>query len=230
MNHRLSIIIPTFNEAANLESILSALMPMQARGAEIIVVDGGSDDETLIIATRQADQALDSPRGRAVQMNTGAAAATGDVFFFLHADSLPPTNADQSILQALFTGIHCWGRFDVRISGTGVMLPAVAALMNRRSRMTGIATGDQGIFMTRAAFAAIDGFALIPLMEDVAASRALKHLGRPACLREKMQTSGRRWEKHGVLKTIVLMWGLRAAYFFGANPRALAHRYHDHKD
>ena len=225
----LSIIIPTLNEAANIESILAALMPMQARGAEVVVVDGGSDDETMIIAARHADQVLEAPKGRALQMNTGAMAATGDALFFLHADSLPPTGADQLIVQALSTGKHCWGRFDVRISGASALLPIVATMMNLRSRLTGIATGDQGIFMTRAAYAAIGGFAPIPLMEDIAASRALKRLTRPACLREKMLTSGRRWEQLGVLKTILFMWWLRAAYFFGADPGALARRYHGHQ-
>jgi rSAM/selenodomain-associated transferase 2 len=223
----LSIIIPTLNEAAHIESTLAVLMPLQDRGAEVIVADGGSDDETLIMATRLANQVLMAPRGRAAQLNAGAHAARGDVLFFVHADSLPPHDADQIILDAL-NEKRCWGRFDVRISGASAALPVVAAMMNLRSRLTGIATGDQGLFMTRQAFDAVGGFPALPLMEDIAMSRALKHLARPICLREKMLTSGRRWDKHGVINTILLMWRLRTAYFFGADPALLARRYHGH--
>lgn len=227
MTQTLSIIIPALNEGADIESTLSVLLPPQARGAEIIVVDGGSVDDTLIIASRCADQVLEAPSGRAVQMNAGAAVANGDALFFLHADSLPPPEVDKLILDALSSGDYVWGRFDVRISGAAPLLPLVASMMNLRSRLTSIATGDQGIFMTRTAFDAIGGFPPIPLMEDVAASRALKRLGRPACLREKIVASGRRWDKHGAARTILLMWRLRAAYFFGADPERLARRYRD---
>lgn len=222
----LSIIIPVLNEAAALESTLAVVRPMQARGAEIIVVDGGSDDDSMIVAARHADQVLTTSTGRATQMNAGARAAAGEVLWFLHGDSLPPPDADRQVLQALAAGDHVWGRFDVRISGRSPWLPVVAWLMNRRSRLSGIATGDQGLFMRRAAFAALRGYPEIPLMEDVAMSRALKRFGRPVCLAEKISTSGRRWEKHGVLKTILLMWRLRAAYFFGADPAKLARRYY----
>lgn len=221
----ISIIIPVVNEATALESTLALLHPMQARGAEIIVVDGGSDDDTMIIAARLADAVLAAPKGRGRQMNTGAGVARGEVLFFLHGDSFPPPDADQLIFAGLAGGSHVWGRFDVRIDGTHPMLGMVAWMMNWRSRFSAIATGDQGIFVTRVAFDAVGGFAEIPLMEDIAISRALKRLGKPACLREKIAISGRRWEKHGVVKTILLMWRLRAAYFFGADPAQLALRY-----
>ena len=222
----LSIIIPVLNEARALVATLAVLQPMRARGAEVIVVDGGSADDTVAIAADHVDQVLVAPKGRALQMNAGAHLASGEALFFLHGDSLPPADADQRILQAFAGGGRAWGRFDVRISGTSPLLRVVAWLMNRRSRLSGIATGDQGMFMTRAAFAAAGGFPEIQLMEDIAMSRALKQLSSPWCLNEKITTSGRRWEKHGVLKTILLMWRLRAAYFLGADPAQLAVHYH----
>lgn len=225
---RLSVIIPALNEAAGIESLLLHLRPWQARAAQVIVVDGGSSDGTAQLAARHADTVITAPRGRAVQMNAGAGAASGDILFFLHADCIPPADADRQIVSAL-AGEHRWGRFDVRIAGANRLLPIVASLMNWRSRLTGIATGDQGLFMTRRAFDAAGGFAAIPLMEDIAMSRALKRLSRPACLRG-MITSGRRWEQRGALRTVALMWRLRAAYFFGTDPAKLAIRYHARKD
>ncbi len=224
---RLSIVVPVLNEAAALESLLAVLRPMQERGAQIVVVDGGSDDDSMIIAARFADEVLSTPRGRATQMNAGAGAARGDALLFLHGDSLPPSDADQLIIAGLAAGKHVWGRFNVRISGTHPLLRIVASMMNGRSRLSAIATGDQGIFMTRAAFDKVNGFPDIPLMEDIFISRMLKRLSRPLCLTENITTSGRRWEKHGVVKTILLMWRLRAAYFLGADPARLALRYFD---
>jgi rSAM/selenodomain-associated transferase 2 len=224
---RLSIIIPTLDEAEGIETTLTALAGMRSRGVQIIVVDGGSEDGTPGIAAHAADVVMGAPRGRALQMNVGAQAAKGNALLFLHADSVPPAQADECVLHALGEGKRCWGRFDVHIAGANPLLRLVATLMNWRSRLTGIATGDQGMFMTRTAFEAVGGFPAIPLMEDIAMSRALKALSRPACVRERIATSGRRWERHGVLRTIALMWRLRAAYFFGADPVRLALRYRE---
>ena len=221
---RLSIIVPVLDEAAGIESCLAPLQPLRARGAEVIVVDGGSSDATCSLAAPLADRVLVAPRGRARQMNAGAAAARNDILVFLHADTHLPDDADRLIGAAIQRGA-AWGRFDVAITGTSALLPLVACSMNLRSRITGIATGDQAMFVRRDAFEEAGRFAEIPLMEDVALSRRLKRIGRPACLRERVTTSGRRWERHGTLRTILLMWRLRLAYALGADPRRLAHRY-----
>lgn len=218
---KLSIILPVLNEARGIAETLAALRPL---AAEIIVVDGGSDDATPAIAQRLADQLITAPRGRARQMNAGAAVARGDILLFLHADTLLPVGADQSIIAALAAGA-AWGRFDVRITGESLWLPLIAALMNRRSRLTGIATGDQAIFVRREVFAALGGFPVQPLMEDIELSCRLKAQSPPACLRDRVLTSGRRWEKHGVMRTVLLMWSLRLRYFFGADPQTLARAY-----
>jgi rSAM/selenodomain-associated transferase 2 len=217
---RLSIVIPALNEAGGIGAALAALAPLRARGHEVIVVDGGSEDDTRALAAGLADRVLQAPRGRASQMNAGAAVATGAGLLFLHADTRLPANADDLVARALQSNL--WGRFDVAIEGRSVLLPVIAFFMNRRSRLTGIATGDQAIFARRAAF---PGFQEIPLMEDIAFSKAMKRRGRPACLRERVTTSGRRWERHGALRTVLLMWGLRFAYFCGASPDDLARRY-----
>lgn len=222
---RLSIIVPALDESATITATLAALQPLRTKGHEVLVVDGGSRDATLTIAQLLADRAFAAPRGRALQMNAGAAMATGDVLLFLHADSTLPTAADDAIGAGVAGGAH-WGRFDVRIAGRSWVLKVVAPAMNLRSRLSGIATGDQGIFVTREAFARAGGFPPIPLMEDIALSRTLKRLaGRPACLRERIVTSGRRWETHGPWRTIVTMWRLRAAYALGADPVHLARLY-----
>jgi len=222
---RLSVIIPALNEAAGIGTTLAALAQMRERGAEVIVVDGGSSDDTIARAQPLADRVLAAPRGRAAQMNAGAAAATGDVLLFLHADSRLPADADRLILAAVGAAAETWGRFDVAIEGRHPLLPVIAWFMNRRSRLTGIATGDQGLFVTRALFAAAGGYPPIALMEDVALSQALRARGAPRCLRERIVTSGRRWERHGVWRTMALMWRLRWAYWRGADPALLARRY-----
>lgn len=221
----LSIILPVLNEAAGIEAALSGLASLRARGAEVIVADGDSEDGTRERATPLADRVLSAPRGRASQMNVGAHAAHGDTLLFLHADTRLPGDADGLIFEGLQQTGRAWGRFDVRIEGTHPLLPLVAALMNIRSRLTGIATGDQAMFVQRDAFARIGGFPDIALMEDIAISKAFNTISAPLCLREKVVTSGRRWEKHGVVRTILLMWSLRLAYFFGADPAVLARRY-----
>ena len=222
---RLSIIIPVLNEEAGIAAALQALAPLQRRGTEVIVVDGGSHDRTVELSRRLATRVLTAPRSRAAQMNAGAATAVGEVLLFLHADTVLPQDADGIVLYSLTASGRDWGRFDVRIDSRNPLLRAVAGLMNLRSHFTGIATGDQAIFVSKAAFEKVGGYPDIALMEDVALSARLKRLGRPLCLIERVVTSARRWEQHGVLTTIALMWRLRLAYACGADPNALARRY-----
>jgi rSAM/selenodomain-associated transferase 2 len=222
---RLSIIIPVLNEEAGIAAALQALALLRARGAEAIVVDGGSADRTAALAEPMCDQLIVAPRGRAAQMNAGAGAAHGDVLLFLHADTQLPADADRLILDGLARESRAWGRFDVAIAGRHPLFPLIAALMNLRSRLTGIATGDQAIFVDKAAFAAVGGYPEIALMEDIVLSRRLKRLSRPLCVAARALTSGRRWEKHGVVRTILTMWRLRLAFLFGAAPEKLAARY-----
>jgi rSAM/selenodomain-associated transferase 2 len=225
MRAKLSIIIPVLDEAEGIATALAAIAPCRQSGAETIVVDGGSRDGTAEAARPLADLVIAAPRGRATQMNAGAAMAHGDVLLFLHADTRLPPDADRLIGEGLERTGRAWGRFDIAIDGRSPMLPAVAFTMNLRSRLTGIATGDQAMFMTRDAFNRVGGFADIALMEDVDLSKRLKRISPPLCLRERVTTSGRRWEQHGVLRTVVLMWRLRLGYFLGAEPALLARRY-----
>jgi rSAM/selenodomain-associated transferase 2 len=222
---KLSIIVPALDEAEGIAPMLDSLAPLRARGAEVIVVDGGSRDATVEHALPRADCVLSSPPGRAEQMNAGAARASGDVLLFLHADSRLPAGADRLVIEGLKSSGREWGRFDVTIAGRQRLLSLVAFFMRMRSRLTGIATGDQAIFVRRNAFEAAGAFPPITLMEDIALCQALKRIGRPLCLCERVVTSGRRWEEHGVLRTVVLMWTLRLAFFFGADPKRLARRY-----
>lgn len=222
---RLSVVIPVLNESAGIQAALQALAPLLARGAQLLVADGGSQDDTVALAQAGGAQVIDAPRGRALQMNAGAQRASGNLLLFLHADTRLPPDADRLIEQALASGAQVWGRFDVCIEGKPRMLRVIAAFMNRRSRWTGIATGDQGLFMTRAAFDAVGGFPAQPLMEDIEMSARLLKLSRPACLRAQVVTSGRRWETRGVWRTMLLMWRLRLAYWRGAAPEHLAALY-----
>lgn len=220
-----SIVIPVLNEGARIEAALAALAPCRARGVEVIVVDGGSSDDTCERARAKADRVLSAARGRASQMNAGAAVARGAVLIFLHADTHLPAEADRLAARALGEPGAVWGRFDIRIAGRHPVLPVVAALMNLRSRLTGIATGDQAMFVRRETFAQVGGFPDIALMEDIALSRTLRRIARPVCRHERVTTSGRRWEARGVWRTILLMWRLRLGYYFGAAPSDLARRY-----
>jgi len=221
----LSIIIPTLNEEAGIASALDALATLRAAGCEVIVADGGSGDRTAALARPRCDQIVAAPRGRGAQMNAGAAAARGEVLLFLHADTRLPDGADQLILRELARSKRVWGRFDVRIAGRHPLLGLVAILMNWRSRLTGIATGDQAIFVECSAFAAAGRFPDIPLMEDIALSARLRRVTPPVCLAARATTSGRRWDDHGFMRTIVLMWRLRAAFFRGTDPATLARAY-----
>jgi rSAM/selenodomain-associated transferase 2 len=221
----ISIVMPVLNEANGIEAVLRPLQLLRGRGVELVVADGGSSDGTATLAARWADTVLSTARGRAGQMNAGAVRARGDLLLFLHADTLLPPDADRLIHAAVERGA-AWGRFDVRISGRPWMLRVVARLINLRSRWSGIATGDQAIFITRLLFEQLGGFADQPLMEDIELCRRLKLLGlRPACVAARATTSGRRWEQRGVWRTIVLMWWLRWRYWRGAAPSELAKTY-----
>ncbi|MCC5810888.1 MAG: TIGR04283 family arsenosugar biosynthesis glycosyltransferase [Ectothiorhodospiraceae bacterium] len=220
----ISIIVPTLDEAGNISETLGRLQTARALGHELLVVDGGSSDATVELALPLADRVLHGPRGRARQMNAGAMGSQGDVLWFIHADTLVPDDSAQRIMDAVQEGAS-WGRFDVSIRGRARLLPVIAWFMNRRSRLTGIATGDQGMFVLRSVWDEVGGFPDIPLMEDIALSRALRSHAWPVCLPERLITSGRRWEQRGVWRTIVLMWRLRLAYFLGADPAELAKRY-----
>ena len=220
----LCIIVPVLDEAPDLASRLAELQPFRSRGARVIVVDGGSADDSLAIAAGLVDLAFVAPQGRARQMNAGAAACSAELLLFLHADTRLPHDADTLVQGATSAGRQ-WGRFDVTIDSPRPLMRIVGAMINLRSRCTGIATGDQAMFVRHALFDRVGGFPDQPLMEDIALSKRLKRHGPPACLRERVTTSARRWERHGPWRTILLMWRLRAAYFFGADPAKLALRY-----
>jgi rSAM/selenodomain-associated transferase 2 len=222
----ISIVVPALNEAEGIATTLQALQGMRRRGHEVIVIDGGSSDSTVAVATPLADRiAITAVAGRARQMQLGAALARGSVLWFMHADTRAPCEADHALWAALHERNHRWGRFDVHFAEPGALLTAVAFLMNLRSRLTGIATGDQGIFVTRELFERVGGFPQIPLMEDIALSRLLKDHSWPVCLRERLTPSARRWRRYGTLRTVLLMWWLRLAYFLGISPARLAQRY-----
>ena len=223
MTERISVVIPVLNEEAHLGA---ALQSLRIQGHELIVVDGGSSDATTTIAADYADQVLSSEPGRARQMNLGAHAATGDILWFLHVDTLAPSTAAEEVIRVLGEDRdRIWGRFDVRLSGSHPLFRLIESMMNLRSRLTGIATGDQGIFVRRGVFEQIGGYGDLPLMEDIDLSRRLKRLGRPHCSRVRLLTSSRRWEQNGILATILLMWYLRLAFFFGRSPERLAEIY-----
>ncbi|SDN64708.1 transferase 2, rSAM/selenodomain-associated [Halomonas shengliensis] len=223
-NTTLSLILPVLDEAATLEATLTALAPLRRRGVEVIVVDGGSRDDSAALAAPLCSRVLHSPAGRARQMNFGAAAARGDTLLFLHADTRLPEGAEAHVARALASG-RCWGRFDIRLAGHSRLLPVISRAMNLRSRLTGIATGDQALFMTREAFAAVGGFPDQPLMEDIEVSRRLKRRSPPACLRQRVTSSGRRWDSEGPWRTVWRMWRLRLRYWRGVAPEALAREY-----
>ena len=224
MTPTISIIVPALDEAEGIVAALGALAPLRAERAEVIVVDGGSGDATVARCAGLADRVLGAPRGRARQMNAGAALARAPVLLFLHADTALPAGGVAAVLAAIERGAS-WGRFDVRIDGRASLLPVIATLMNWRSRATGIATGDQAIFVRADRFREVGGFPDQPLMEDIELSTRLKRIAAPACLRERVTTSGRRWEQRGVWHTILLMWRLRWGYWLGTPADRLAKAY-----
>ena len=221
----ISVVVPVLDEAGAIAHSLLPLQSSRAHAVEIIVADGGSRDGTRDAACPLADRIIDAPRGRASQMNAGAGAACGDVLLFLHADTRLPAGWIAMVRDALEPTGREWGRFDVRLDGAHPMLRVVERAMNLRSRLSGIATGDQAIFVERAAFEAVGGFPHIALMEDIALSRTLRARSRPTCLRAAVVASSRRWERHGIARTIALMWRLRLEYALGADPEKLARMY-----
>ena len=223
---RIAIILPVLNEEAQITVHLKTLQAWRGSDCELIIADGGSADQTVALAQPLADRIIVAPKGRAAQMNAGAAVTQSEILWFLHVDSLPPVEAITLIQAALTDPNRHWGRFDVRLSGAHPALRMVETLMNLRSRLTGIATGDQGIFVRRERFEQVGGYPPIALMEDIALSRLLQRRSPPVCLRPRLTTSSRRWERDGVFRTILLMWRLRLAYFLGANPDQLARIYY----
>lgn len=221
----LSVIIPVLNEAAEIVATLTGLQPLRQQGVELILVDGGSSDATVSLAAPLVDQSIDAMRGRALQMNAGAAVARADIFLFLHADTRLPAGAFEAISNGLAASNKAWGRFDIRIEGQALMLRVIAKMMNWRSRLTGIATGDQAIFVRRFDFLAVQGFPQLALMEDIAISRSLGRRSAPLCLRQKATTSGRRWSSGGIWRTILLMWRLRLLYWLGVPAEQLVKEY-----
>jgi len=221
----LSIIVPVLNEEMGIQSFLLHLQPWREQHCELLVVDGGSVDQTAALASGLCDQMVSSERGRARQMNAGARIATAPLLLFLHADTFLPIAALETLRQLSRNRQRYWGRFDVRLDGTARLLRAVEHTMNWRSRLTGIATGDQAIFICRALFDEVGGYLDLELMEDIALSASLCRHARPDCLRLRVVTSARRWEQRGVVVTILTMWGLRLAYALGVSPRTLASWY-----
>ena len=222
---RFSLVIPVLDEAREIEATLVALAPWREAGDEILLVDGGSRDATVALARPHVTRVITAPRGRARQMNAGARDSTGDCLIFLHADTRLPATARDALIELLASRNSPWGRFDVRLSGSHPLLRVVEFLMNWRSRLSGIATGDQAMFVSRHRFNAVGGFPEQALMEDIELSARLRRQVRPCCLSLKVITSSRRWETQGVIRTILRMWLLRLRYFLGADPAVLARAY-----
>ena len=223
----ISVIIPTLHEEKTLPGTLARLR--HPAFSEVLVVDGGSRDRTLadIALANPLARVLTTPRGRARQMNAGAAVAKGEILLFLHADTLLPTTAAEDITSTMADTRIVGGRFDARLIPDRGLLCVVGRMMSWRSRLTGIATGDQAIFVRRKVFEDLGGFPDIPIMEDIAFSRSLKQAGLVAALHSCVMTSGRRWERHGTIRTILLMWWLRLLFFLGVSPTHLKRWYGD---
>ncbi len=221
---KISIIIPVLNEAGQIIDTLKSLEHYRQQGHEVIIVDGGSSDGTLAVAEPFVDTTLSCKAGRAVQMNQGIAAAKGDVLLFLHADTQLPADAISSMIAVIEDG-YFWGRFNVRLSGNHLMFRLIERLMNLRSCITGVATGDQAIFVSRESIDIIGDYPQLPLMEDVVFSKKLRSLGWPACIKRQVVTSSRRWEEQGILRTMLLMWRIRLLFFLGVSADKLAKQY-----
>jgi rSAM/selenodomain-associated transferase 2 len=228
MTQPISIIMPVLNEGDGLEATLQSLQPLRARGHEVIVADGGSRDRSLTIARRNADRVVMSGAGRALQMNAGAEYAKHEILLFLHADTQLPEAADALVQAALAPQAARWGRFDLRLDHPHPVYRLIETSINWRSHISGVATGDQAIFVEREYFERVGCYDRLPLMEDVTLSKKLLHFARPARITTPVVSSARRWEQGGVLRTILLMWQLRTAFFFGADPFRLAERYRPH--
>jgi len=224
MQKKIAIIIPTLNEAEGLPTTLVSLQPLRQHGVELIVVDGGSVDTTLEAVQGLVDQWGVAKPGRANQMNQGAALATADLLVFLHADTQLPGDAYQ-LLNGIPSDSVYWGRFNVRLDAPQWAFRLIERMMNLRSCLTGMVTGDQVMFVSKALFERVQGFPSIALMEDIAISKRLKKYAKPICLKSTVLTSSRRWQQHGILRTVLLMWRCRLAYFFNADPAALAKKY-----
>jgi len=222
---KISIIIPVLNEAGHLEEVLKQALGFQDEELELIVVDGGSNDDTVAVAKRHTGQVVVSDRGRAKQMNAGADVANGDILLFLHADTVLSIDSCELIKSKISNDHHQWGRFDVRLSGDNKLFRIIEFFINWRSRISSIATGDQAIFVCRKLFDEIGGFPEMPLMEDIEISKRLKRVSKPICITSAVITSTRRWEEHGILRTVLLMWQLRFLYFIGVSPERLIKHY-----
>lgn len=220
-----SIIIPALNEENAIKHLLQQLQVYRQQGHEVIVVDGGSVDQTVPVAESFADKIILSPPGRAVQMNNGANQSHGEILWFLHADTNLNSDSFKTITEAISYSEKVWGRFNIQLSGAHFIFRIIETMMNLRSCLTSIATGDQGIFVKRIAFFQVGGFKEIPLMEDIELSKRLKSLSRCICVKQQLITSSRRWEKNGILKTVLLMWRLRFLYWLGVSEDKLAKQY-----
>jgi rSAM/selenodomain-associated transferase 2 len=221
----LSIIMPVLDEASNVPHALQALQPLRRRGVEVIVADGGSGDDTMRRARPLADQVISAPRGRGAQMNEGAKAARGFIFLFLPVGARLPDDADSEVMYGRGRDTSVWGRFDLRLDGRHMLLPLVARFVNWRSRASGIALGDQAIFVQRETFFQIGGFADIALMEDIEISRRLNAISPPICVTSRVTVPGRRWDEQGLWTTAWTLLNLHLRYRFGADPSELARRY-----
>ncbi|MGD2053590.1 MAG: TIGR04283 family arsenosugar biosynthesis glycosyltransferase [Gammaproteobacteria bacterium] len=221
---KVSIIIPVLNEDRLIAGTLRALRYCRESGHEIIVVDGGSSDNTVSIAAQAADRVLHGNTSRAAQMNRGIDAAQGDILLFLHADTRLPEDAIANIVSAVEDGCF-WGRFNVRLSGNHFLFRIIERMMNLRSCITGIATGDQAIFVSSESIRVVGGYPQLPLMEDIVFSKSLRNLGWPACIKHPVITSSRRWEEKGIVQTVLLMWRLRLLFFIGVPAEKLARQY-----
>ena len=226
MNDRISIVIPVLNEAAFLDTTLRVLQPLRERGHEVLVVDGGSRDSTMTIARKHADRVLMSGPGRALQMNTGADNSAHPILLFLHADTELPANADELIHAALSAQSSIWGHFDIRLTGRRKIFRVLERGINLRTAVSGVATGDQAIFVTKRFFERVGYYDGLPLLEDVALSKKLLRFGWPQRVKTPVLTSSRKWEKHGVVRTVFLWWRIRIAYFLGVHPDVIMQRYY----
>ena len=224
------MIIPALDEEASIARVIRSCR--EAGPCEVVVVDGGSRDRTVEIARGEADAVIAAPRGRAAQMNAGAAVARGEVLLFLHADTLLPGRSVPAVLDALQDPEVIGGAFRVRLAaspGAGRYVRATLGVTGRmigaRAAVSRSYSGDQAIFARAEAFRAVGGFPEIPLMEDVELSRRMRRAGKTVLLPLRVETSGRRWEAWGPLRTVLFMWRLRIGHLLGRTPSRCADAY-----